>query len=105
MSVRRRLPGHPTGAQLRAARGLLNMSLAELADDTGLALNTLKRAEAVNTFAPITSANAKLLVTVLSAAGVIFIPGEDGLGSGVRMASDDTLVERRKRRRRTSPSE
>jgi hypothetical protein len=69
------------------------MSLAELAEDTGLALNTLKRAEAVNT-----SANAKLLVTVLSAAGVIFIPGESGLGSGVRLASDDAPVERRRRR-------
>ncbi|WP_404417877.1 XRE family transcriptional regulator [Brevundimonas vesicularis] len=76
----------------------MNMSLAELAEDTGLALNTLKRAEAVNTFAPITSANAKLLVTVLSAAGVIFIPGESGLGSGVRLASDDAPVERRRRR-------
>ena len=45
MPPRKRLPDHPTGAQLRAARGLLNLSLVQLAEQTGLALNTLKRAE------------------------------------------------------------
>lgn len=98
MPPRRRLPDHPTGAQLRAARGLLNLSLTQLSEQTGLALNTLKRAEAVNSLAPITSANAKLLVTVLSAAGVIFIPSEGSLGSGVRLASDNAPIECRRRR-------
>lgn len=102
MVTRRRLEGHPTGAQLRAARALLNLSVAQLAEMSGLAINTIKRAEAVNGLAPTTSANAKLMVTLLSTAGVIFLPTEDGLGAGVRLASDDQPI--RLRRRASKPS-
>ncbi|WP_368933393.1 transcriptional regulator [Brevundimonas naejangsanensis] len=79
--------------------------MAELAETTGLALNTLKRAEAVNAPAPITTANAKLLVTLLGAAGVIFIRGGDGLGSGVRLADDDVPVARRRRNSAGDPDQ
>lgn len=97
MVARRRLEGHPTGAQLRAARALLNLSVAQLAEISGLASNTIKRAEAVNGLAPTTSANAKLMVTLLSAAGVVFLAPADGLGAGVRLASDDQPVRPRRR--------
>jgi len=98
VASRRRLPDHPTGAQLRAARGLLNLSVLQASELTGLAVNTIKRAEAVNGFAPITPANARLLVTWMSAAGVVFIPAADGLGSGVRLSTEDQPVQMRRRR-------
>ena len=103
MAPRRRLADHPTGAQLRAARGLLNLSLVQLAEQTGLALNTLKRAEAVNTFSPITPANAKLLVTLLTTGGVTFIPAGEGLGAGVRLTHEEQPIQPR-RRSPASPS-
>ncbi len=88
-----------TGAQLRAARGLLNMSVSDLAERTGLALNTIRRAEATNDEAPITAANRRLLLTMLEQAGVVFIPA-DTLGAGVRLSSPDSEA---LKRRRSSP--
>lgn len=76
---------HPTGAQLRAARGLLNMSVLELTERTKLSINTIKRAEAGNTAAPINDASAQVLVFTLRAAGIVFIPATDELGAGVRL--------------------
>lgn len=101
---RRKPADHPTGAQLRAARGLLNMSVLELSERTGLAVNTIKRAESVNTGAPINAANAKLLVTTLTAAGVAFIAPSDGLGAGARLV-DDAQPALSRKRRSTSESE
>jgi transcriptional regulator with XRE-family HTH domain len=92
-----------TGAQLRAARALLNVSVAELAETTGLAVNTIRRAEGTNGEAPITAANMKLLLTVLEQAGVLFIPAET-LGPGVRLASPDP-AKMRLRKRDTRPVE
>lgn len=86
-----------TGAQLRAARALLNVSVAELAETTGLAVNTIRRAEGTNGQAPITAANMKLLLTMLGQAGVLFIPA-DALGPGVRLASPDTTKMRLRKR-------
>jgi transcriptional regulator with XRE-family HTH domain len=77
-----------TGSQLRAARGLLNLSVSELAERTGLALNTVKRAESTNGFPPITAANMKLLIGTLEAAGVLFIPADE-LGPGVRLKTPE----------------
>ena len=76
-----------TGAQLRAARALLNISALQLAELTGLGLNTVRRAEATNAAAPVTATNARLLVSTLEAAGVVFIPAEATLGAGVRLRS------------------
>jgi transcriptional regulator with XRE-family HTH domain len=73
-----------TGAQLRAARGLLNLSVSELAERTGLGINTIRRAEATNEPVRSTAANIKLLISTLESAGVIFIPA-DRLGPGVRL--------------------
>jgi transcriptional regulator with XRE-family HTH domain len=86
--VRRRAENHPTGAQLRAARALLNLSILELAGQTGLAVNTIKRAEATNGEAPITAANAALLVATFAKAGVEFLPAAQGAGAGVRFSAE-----------------
>lgn len=86
-----------TGAQLRAARGLLNWSVSELAEQTGLAVNTIRKAEATNSEAPINAANALLLQSTLQQAGVVFIPADD-LGAGVRLASPEALPHRPRRR-------
>lgn len=86
-----------TGAQLRAARALVNISVAELAETTGLAVNTIRRAEGTNGEAPITAANMKLLLTVLDQAGVMFIPA-DAFGPGVRLISRDPAKMRQRKR-------
>ncbi len=75
-----------TGAQIRAARGLLNLSVAELAERTGLAVNTIRRAEATNDVPVMTPANLRLLVLTFEDAGVIFIE-PDARGPGVRFQS------------------
>lgn len=94
--MRRQSAVQLTGAQLRAARGLLNMSASELAERTGLALNTVRRAEATNGAVPITVANANLLTAALEQAGVVFIPADE-LGPGVRLASSDQEPMQRRR--------
>lgn len=84
-----------TPAQLRAARGLLNMSISELVKRTGLAMNTVRKAEDARA-GPVTVANAQLLRTTLEAAGVMFIEAE-GMGVGVRLVrSDHEPTERRR---------
>lgn len=86
-----------TGAQLRAARGLLNMSVSDLAERTGLALNTVRKAESTNAAAPVTAANARLLASTLEAAGVVFIPAGT-LGAGVQLRSPDHQEPLKRRR-------
>lgn len=95
---RKKPDDHLTGAQLRAALGLLNMSVLQLAERTGLAPATIKRALSPNGPAPINVANAKLLTATLTAAGVTFIPAEGGVGSGARLT--DASAEPFTRRRR-----
>ena len=98
MSTPRNKPdSHPTGAQLRAARGLVNISVLDLAERTGLAPNTIKRAEGGNGPAPVNTANAKLMVATLHSAGVIFIPAWGDMGSGVRLASPEQPALARRR--------
>ena len=101
-SARRHAERHPTGPQLRAARGLLNMSVSELAELTHLALNTIKRAEGDEGHAPITAANAMLLVSTLEDAGVMFIAADERHGAGVRLADTQPATTPRKRRRRSA---
>ena len=85
-----------TPAQSRAARGLLNWSVAMLAEQTGLAINTVRRAESDDDGARITSANSDMIRSTLANAGVIFIDADD-LGPGVRLK--DLKPTARKRRR------
>ena len=86
-----------TGAQLRAARGLLNVSVAELAERTGLAVNTIRRAESTNGPAPITVANSALLTKQFEDAGVVFIAADER-GPGVRLVSPVPLPAQTRRR-------
>lgn len=76
------------------------MSVLDLSERTGLAVNTIKRAESTNGFAPITRANANLLLTTLEAAGVHFIPADGEFGSGARLLNPDQTP---LARRRTQP--
>lgn len=86
---RTRLPNHPTGAQLRAARAMVRLSIQDLARMTGLAEGTIKRAEKGDGDAPITNANAKLILATLEARGVVFLPaGEWGPGVCLRVPAD-----------------
>lgn len=83
--ARRRLAdGHPTGAQLRAARALAGVTAAEVAALAGVSLNTVKRAEAAEGLSPITAANATALMKALDQLGVILTPADEAGGEGVR---------------------
>lgn len=82
-----------TSAQLRAARGLLNWTVRDLADQSGVHRNTVTRIETDATGA------GHAIVAIqrtLEAAGVIFVD-ENGEGPGVRLrkqrpADDGTPV-------------
>lgn len=73
-------------AQLRAARGLLNWSVSQLAEATGLAMNTVRKAENARDFRSVYKPNAQLLRTTLEEAGVVFIDADDQ-GAGARLAA------------------
>lgn len=92
-------PDHPTGAQLRAARGLLNVSVLEVSEETGLVPNTIKRAEGTNELSPTTRANARLLLRYFIDRGVVFVPGDEACGPGVRLALGATFKGERRRSR------
>ncbi|MBT0779445.1 helix-turn-helix transcriptional regulator [Paracoccus sp. pheM1] len=70
-----------TSAQIRAARGLLNWTVRDLAERSGVHRNTISRVE-TETTGPGHSLAA--IRAALEAAGVEFIP-EDGGGIGVRL--------------------
>ena len=99
MSPRNRDEDHPTGAQLRAARGLLNLSVKEVAEKTGLVVNTIKRAEKETGLAPITRANARLLIRYFTDGGVVFVPPDETAGPGVRLALGAEVTNSRRRKK------
>lgn len=70
-----------TPAQLRAARGLLNWSVSELSERTGLAINTVRKAESAQNYMSVYRPNAQLLRQALEDEGVIFIDADE-LGAG-----------------------
>lgn len=70
-----------TNAQLRAARGLLNWTVRDLADKAGVHRNTVTRAETGETEHGHAVA---AVVAALEKAGVIFVDG-NGEGPGVRL--------------------
>lgn len=73
-----------TGAQIRAARGLLRWSAEVLAERSRLGVATVRRAEATDGRPNLTEANAAAVQSALEGAGVIFIT-ENGNGPGVRL--------------------
>ena len=70
-----------TSAQIRAARGLLNWTVRDLAEHSGVHRNTITRAETDATGPGHATAAIK---ACLEKAGVEFIP-ENGGGAGVRL--------------------
>ncbi|MCW2273319.1 helix-turn-helix domain-containing protein [Rhodoblastus acidophilus] len=77
-----------TSAQIRAARGLLNWTVRDLAERAGVHRNTVTRAETDAT-GPGHATSA--ICTTLEAAGVEFIP-ENGGGAGVRLRKSSATV-------------
>lgn len=80
------------------------MSVIDLAERTGLALNTIRKAEATNDDVPINAANARLIVATLETAGVIFLPAEE-FGVGVRLRKRDQMPLERRRKRNSGPED
>ena len=71
-------------AQIRAARGLLNLSQTRLSELAGVGIATVKRLELATEI----TASARTLIKIQSAletAGVEFLPGNDTHGPGVRL--------------------
>jgi transcriptional regulator with XRE-family HTH domain len=89
-----RLTNELTPAQIRAARGLLSWSIADLATKSNIHRNTLLRAEKGEATVPTLTG----IRATLEAAGVLFI-SRNGGGEGVRLAapSEPMLVVSRKR--------
>ena len=71
-------------AQIRAARALLRWSAADLARQSRLGVNTIRRAEVADQGTSLTAANELAIRSALEAAGVEFID-ENGGGPGVRL--------------------
>jgi DNA-binding XRE family transcriptional regulator len=68
--------------QIKAARALVGMSQADLAEKSGISLPTIKRLESEGGEVGGRPKTAQALVAALEAAGVIFLP-ENGHGPGV----------------------
>jgi transcriptional regulator with XRE-family HTH domain len=71
-----------TGAQIRAARALLQWSANELSRQSAVSLRTIQRAELAET--SMTAANDLAVRHALEGAGIEFID-ENGGGEGVRL--------------------
>lgn len=71
-------------AQIRAARALLRWSAVDLARQSRLGVNTIRRAEVTDEGTSLTAANELAIRNALEAAGVEFIH-ENGGGPGVRL--------------------
>jgi ribosome-binding protein aMBF1 (putative translation factor) len=76
--------GSLSSAQIRAARGLLRWSAEDLARESAVGVNTIRRAEVAEEGISLTAANELAIRRALEAAGVAFID-ENGGGPGVRL--------------------
>jgi transcriptional regulator with XRE-family HTH domain len=74
-----------SGNQIKAARALIGMEQAELADKAGVSINTVRNMEAAGADEVRVRSDTLFRVQeALKAAGVIFVE-ENGDGPGVRM--------------------
>ena len=71
-------------AQIRAARALLRWSAVDLARESSVGVNTIRRAEVAESETSLTAANELAIRRALETAGVEFID-ENGGGPGVRL--------------------
>ena len=76
--------GALSSAQIRAARALLRWSAADLAKESALGANTIRRAEVAEEGTSLTAANELAIRRASDAAGVELID-ENGGGPGVRL--------------------
>lgn len=76
-----------TSAQIRAARGLLNWTVRDLAERSGVHRNTVTRIE---TEATSPGHSIAAVQAALEQAGVIFV-AENGEGPGVRLRKSNGL--------------
>jgi len=81
--------GMLTGSQIRAARGLLRISAAELARRADLSRPTIERAEATDDVPEMRTHTLLAIQRTLESAGIIFMdPGEQKPGGhGIRLRS------------------
>jgi hypothetical protein len=79
-------PSPLSSAQIRAARALLRWSAEDLARESTLGVNTIRRAEIAEEDISLTTANDLAIRRALEASGVVFID-ENGGGPGVRLRS------------------
>jgi hypothetical protein len=73
-----------TSSQIRAGRALLRWSADDLARESALGINTIRRAELAEEETSLTAANDLAVRHALEGAGVEFID-ENGGGPGVRL--------------------
>ena len=71
-------------AQVRAARALIGWSQTKLAETAGVSLSIVERFEA-GAPEPIADEAVAKMRAALEAAGVVFLPKDDGGGIGVRL--------------------
>ena len=73
-----------TSAQIRGARALLQWTAVDLARESSVGVNTIRRAEVAENGTSLTAANELAIRRALEAAGIEFID-ENGGGPGVRL--------------------
>jgi hypothetical protein len=73
-----------TSSQIRAGRALLKWTAQDLARESALGVNTIRRAEGVGEATSLTAANDLAVRHALESAGVEFIDANGG-GPGVRL--------------------
>lgn len=87
-----------TGEQLRAARAMLKMEQGELAELSGVSIETIKRLERLEGPISANSMTLDALQKTLERDGVVFLPGEDDL-PGVRPRREPPANVRTRKRR------
>ncbi len=71
-------------SQVRAARALIDWSQTKLADAAGVPVSLVERLE-TEASDPVAEEGIDKLRAALEAAGVVFLPKDDGGGIGVRL--------------------
>jgi hypothetical protein len=83
-----------TSSQIRAARGLVKWSAADLARQSSVSLRTIRRAELAELHTTMTAPNDFAIRRAFESAGVEFID-ENGGGAGVRLRKAQQQGKRR----------
>jgi len=87
-----------TGEQLRAARAMLKMEQAELAQLSGVSLETIKRLERMDGELAANSRTLSSIESALQHEGVLLLPENGGL-AGVRLRREPPANIRKRKRK------